>query len=105
MSVRKTERADDARILAILRTPALQQDMIVLVSGDGERPFRASVAGQRDSDESGPTLRGSNPDSWSLMTTLATPSRTIASPSTFVPGRKAACYNGYIRQKWALRAE
>ena len=27
----------------ILRTPALQHDMIVLVSGDGERAFRASV--------------------------------------------------------------
>jgi hypothetical protein len=59
-------------------------------------------AGQRDSHESGPTLRGSNPDSWSLMTTLATPSHTIASPSTFVPGRKAASYNGYIRQKMGL---
>jgi hypothetical protein len=62
-------------------------------------------AGQRDSHESGPTLRGSNPDSWSLMTTLATPSHTIASASTFVPGRKAASYNGYIRQKWAFPAE
>jgi hypothetical protein len=26
-----------------LRTPALEQDMIVLVSGDGERAFRAFV--------------------------------------------------------------
>ena len=43
MIVRKTERAEDSRILAILRAPALQQDMIVLVAGDGERPFRASV--------------------------------------------------------------
>ena len=43
MKVRKTEHADDSRILAILRTPALQHNMIVLVTGDGERPFRASV--------------------------------------------------------------
>src|SRR5271155_4958189 len=55
-------------------------------------------AGQRDSHESGPTLRGSNPDSWSLMTMLVTPSRSIASPSTFVTGRKAASYGGYIRR-------
>ena len=59
-------------------------------------------AGQRDSHESGPTLRGSNPDSWSLITTLATASHTIASPSTFVQARKTASYNGYSRQKLGL---
>jgi hypothetical protein len=58
--------------------------------------------GQRDSQESGPIFRGSNPNSWSLMTTLATPSHTIASPSTFATARKTASYSGDTEQEIRL---
>ena len=64
---------------AILPAPTLEDEMVLLVASDGEHQSALLCAGQRDSHESGPTLRGSNPHSWSLITRLVTPSRTIAS--------------------------
>jgi hypothetical protein len=43
MFVRKSERAEDSNMLAILRIPALEQNMIVLVAGNGKCAIRASV--------------------------------------------------------------
>jgi hypothetical protein len=41
--VRKTERADDSRILAVLSAPALEYHVVELVAADSKRPVRAFV--------------------------------------------------------------
>ena len=67
----------------ILRTPALEQDMIVLASGDGERPSALPWAGQHDSHAVGATLRGSKFASYELRAVFSSLSRPA-------DGRRAA---------------
>ena len=90
---------------AILRAPAPELEWLLSLRVMERAQSRLLWAGQRDAHVSWPTLRGSNPRSRKRSTMLATPSRAIASPCTFVSGRTtgaAVAFQGAWSEAGAL---
>ncbi len=83
--VRKTERADDRGMLAVLVAAALEHNVVELVAGDGERVVATSVSRAARLPRIMANPAGIEP-SCNRYTILATASRNITSPHTPVRG-------------------
>ena len=70
-------------MLTVLHAAALEHHVVELVAGDGERLVGTSVRGAAPPRRLRLPCADRIPHSWSLITTLATPSRTMTSPPTF----------------------
>jgi hypothetical protein len=102
MFVRNSERADDSNVLAILRTPVPEQNMIVLVAGDRERAIRASVGWAARLPRVGADLVWIEPGFLKFDDDIGNSVAHHRVDLHVRTGSKAASYDGYIRQKWDI---
>ena len=89
-------------MLAILRTPAFEQNMIELVAGDGKRAIRASVGRAARLPRVGADLARIKSGFLKRDDDIRNSVAHHRVDLHVRTGSKAASYNGYIRQKWDI---